>query len=309
MPRLSALAALGLICGLCAAGPSARASEGGGAPGRELLFGIPGTQTQPRGATRGEWNYTFLRRNFTQRIFDTGQHEAVRSQHRKTHVVTWRAEHGLTERVQADAEVVYHAYRQHTHSPGDEHDRNDDGDFERLYAGFSYQVLEESDAQPALRMGGGVLLPSRAETEGIGQEAGLDVMAASGKDIGHWRVGGALGFSMTFGNRAHPADPVLSNLALVPISKPHDLKTLRYGVAMTRAINDRWQGNLELIGETYEYIELNQRRHASTLSLTPGLFVSLPSDRFDGWVGFGVPIGLTEQTSHLGVAIRTGARF
>ncbi len=257
---------------------------------------------------RLEWDSTCLRDNLEQRVFNADQSRTgTRSQHRKTHLVTWRVKHGVSKRNQVEFEAVYKAFRQHTHRDGDTHDRNDDGDFERRLLGWSHQLLLESEHSPAARLRGGVLLPRRAETEGIGQEAGFDLLVASGKQLGNVRLSGMLGFAMTFDNHEHPADPDFGNM---PISKGHVLRALRYGIGLSHPLDERWQANVELAGRVFDPIELNQRVHESELTLTPGVIsTSAHEGRWDSWIGFGLHIGLTEETDHIGVAIRTGARF
>jgi hypothetical protein len=271
-----------------------------------VLFNLPEAETLPRGLTRLEWNYSFLRGNRDDRVFNAGQTTiGTRSNHRKTHLVTWRAAYGLTDRLQPEAELVYKAYRQHTHSDGDEHDRNDDGDFERIFTGLSYQAIQESVARPSVRLRGGALLPRRAETEGIGQEIGVDLLAVAGKQLGATRLTASTGFAITFANHDHPADPVFAT----PISKGHDLRTLTYGIGLARSLGNGWQARLELDGRAFDTIRLNRRRHESELTLTPGLLRVSEHGQWDSWIGFGVPIGLTNDTDHVGIAIRTGVSF
>ena len=283
------------------------AAEANIQPSPQILFTLPEATTQPKGMTRAEWNYSFLRGNHTMFVFNEPQTvTGIRSNHRKTHVVTWRLEHGLTDRLQPEVEIVYRAQRQHTHSDGDEHDRNDDGQLDRLFTGLSYQALQEADAVPALRIRSGLLWPSRQETEGIGQETGVDLLGALSKQLGTTRVFAMTGFAMTFDNRDHPADPIFTT----PISKAHDLRTLSYGLGLTHPLTERWQANLELNGQAFDTIERNRRVHESELTLTPGVvYTSAHEGRWDSWIGFGLHIGLTEDTDRLGVAIRTGARF
>ncbi len=271
-----------------------------------IFFTLQESAIQERGQTRAEWNYTFLRDNREDRVFNASQAIGTRSNHRKTHLVTWRIKHGLSDRLQPETEIVYKAFRQHTHGDGDTHDRNDDGDFERLFGGLSFQALRESDDLPDLRLRAGALIPRRAETEGIGEEAGFDLLAVLGKQVEATHMVAAVGFAMTFDNHDHPADPDFNQ---TPISKGHDLRTLVYGVGLTRALADRWQVNLELDGRAFDTIQLNRRIHESELTVTPGVVYSTTRGRWDGWVGVGLPIGLSDDTDHIGVAIRTGARF
>jgi hypothetical protein len=272
-----------------------------------LLLELPEAAHQAVGATRVEWNYTFLRDNFLTHIFNADQSQTgTRSQHRKTHLVTWRVKHGVAKRHQAEMEIVYKAFRQHTHADGDAHDRNDDGDFERLLLAWSAQLLSESQTLPALRLRGGALLPRRAETEGIGQETGFDLLAASSKRVGGSTLHGMIGLAMTFDNRDHLADPIFDE---TPISKAHDLRTLVYGIGLTHPLGGRWQANVELSGRAFDAIELNRRVHESELTATPGLFYTRAHGTWEWWMGAGLPIGLTSDTDHLGVSIRTGARF
>lgn len=271
-----------------------------------LNFNLPEAENQQKGRTRVEWNYTFLRDNRNDQVFNTSQAIGTRSNHRKTHLVTWRIKHGLAERWQPEMEIVYKAYRQHTHSDGDEHDRNDDGDFERLYAGLSYQLLQESERMPALRLRVGGLWPNRAETEGIGQEGGFDILAAASKQVGPLRVSGMMGAAMTFDNHDHPADPIFND---TPISKGHDFRTVSYGVGLSRPLNPHWQANLELDGKAFDAIQLNRRVDESELTLTPGVFHTTFHEDWEAWLGLGLPIGLTHDTDHVGVSWRMGARF
>lgn len=305
--RLSGLLSVALLL-TASALAMAEAGEPGAARGRaSVLLALPEARIQEPGLTRVEWNYTFLRDNRLDHVYNTDQTlTGTRSNHRKTHLVTWRFQHGLTERIQPEAEIVYRAYRQHTHSDGDEHDRNDDGDFERLFAGASYQALQESGHAPALRLRGGLLIPRRAETEGIGQETGFDLMASSSKRVGDCELSGAAGYGLTFDNRDHPADPVFTG---TPISKGHDLRTFSYGLGLIRRLDTRWRANLELAGKAFDEIVLNRRAHKSAVSLVPGLVYTSSGSRQDVWLGFGVPIGLSRDADHFGVAIRTGARF
>ncbi len=276
------------------------------AQGTAVLFELPEAENQAVGRTRVEWNYTFLRDNFLTHVFNETQSQTgTRSQHRKTHLVTWRLKRGLTKRNQAEVELVYKAYRQHTHGDGDTHDRNDDGDFERLLLGWSHQLWVESARTPAVRLRAGVLVPRRAETEGIGQETGVDLFAASSKQVGGVRVHGTVGFSMTFENHDHPADPIFNT----QISKGHDLRAFSYGIGLTHPLRGAWQANLELDGRAFDAIELNKRVHESELTAIPGVIYAAQREAWDWWMGIGLPIGLTSDTDHLGVSIRTGARF
>jgi len=272
-----------------------------------LLLQLPEAEQQAVGTTRAEWNYTFLRGNVQRPVFNADQSRiGTRSQHRKTHLVSWRVKRGLSARDQLELEPVYKAFRQHTHGDGDTHDRNDDGDFERILVAWSRQLLVESWRWPALRVRAGLLLPRRAETEGIGQETGFDLLAASSRRVGDLRVHGAMGFAMSFENRDHPADATFTE---TPISKGHDLRSLSYGIGATHPLGGRWQAALEVSGRVFDAIELNRRIHESELSVTPGVFLTSAPEAWSWWVGVGVPIGLTSDTDHLGVAIRTGARF
>jgi len=274
----------------------------------EVLLTLPaGRHLTTAVRTQVDVDYLFLRENFTTRVFNAAQtQQGLRSQHRKTHLVTWRVQHALTERLQPEAEVVYQAFRQHTYSDGDLKDRNDDGDFERLLLGISYQVVRESPRLPAVRWRSGVLIPSRADSEGIGQETGLDVLLASSKSLGAYRVVGALGFAMTFDNHAQPSDSIFNETAT---SKGHDLRTLTYGVGVVRPLGRRLQANVELSAKHFDTVELNRRRSDSAFFLTPGLVYRVADARWDSWIGLGIPCGLTSDSPHLGIAIRTGARF
>lgn len=273
----------------------------------EILVHLPAGRTLPRGRWQGEWQYTFLRSHRFDRVFNEPQMViGSRSNRRKTHLVAWRAKYGLTDRLQPEAEVVYAAYRQHTHGDGDRHDRNDDGDVDRLFAGLSYQAVQESESLPAVRVRSGILLPHRAETEGIGQELGFETLTAASKSFGAWRLVGTAGFAMTFDNYDHPADAVFTN---TPISKGHDLRTFTYGVGLLRPFGSRWQANLELAGRLYDIIELNERRHRSELAVTPGFACHLIDKSWDVWLAFSIPVGLTHDTPYLGIALRTITRF
>lgn len=273
-----------------------------------ILFNLQEGDTQEQGLTRAEWNYTFLRGNHARRIFNAAQTRiGTRSNHRKTHLVTWRLKYGLTESLQPEAEIVYKAFRQHTHADADEHDRNDDGDFERLLLGLSYQAGRESERLPAVRLRGGILLPRRAETEGIGEETGVDLLVSSSKQVGAARLTASMGFAMTFGNHDHPADPIFEDRT--PISKGFGLRALTYGLGLTHPLSEHWQANLELDGKAFDTIELSKRVHENELTITPGLVYTTSRGRWETWLGLGFPIGITSDTDHLGVSVRTGAHF
>lgn len=286
--------------------PAARAADHAPFADPHVLFSVPEAQTQERGRTRLEWGYDFLRRNFSQPVFDASQQRGTRSQHRKTHLVTWRAAYGVTDRLQVESEAVYQAYRQHTHLDGDEHDRNDDGDFERLSTGVTMVLAAETLSRPNLLLRGGVRLPSRADTEDIGQEAGFELGVSTGKEVGLVRLTASTGWAMTFDNHSHPEDPVFPATLT---SKGHDLKTVRYGVAASRRLTAHWQANLELAGAWAEDIELNRRVSRTTLTCLPGVLYQTRWGAAEPWVGLGIPIGLTSDTDHLGVAVRTGVKF
>ena len=102
----------------------------------------------------------------------------------------------MTDRIQPELDIVYQAYRQHTHTDGDEHDRNDDGNFERIMPALSYQLLEPTSQWPGVRVRAGFLVPTRGETEGIGQETGFDLLAAATQPFGDTRLHAALGFAV-----------------------------------------------------------------------------------------------------------------
>lgn len=302
-----------LAVGWAAAAGTALAAAIETAPAAQVLFSVPEADTLEPGLIRAEWNYTFLRGNHHDRVFNTDQTIGTRTNHRKTHLVAWRLRYGLTDRLQPEAEVVYKAYRQHAHGDGDTHDRFDDGDFERLFAGLSVQALRESAHLPALRLRGGVLAPRRAETENIGQETGFDLLASSSKAFGGVRLFSSAGFAMTVGNRDHPADSVFNDTL---ISKGHGLRTLTYGVGAAAPLSDRWQANLELDGRVFDAIQLNRRIHKSQLTLTPGLVYRKAFPRRETWCGLGFPIGiirahesLIHDTDYFGVSIRTGIVF
>jgi hypothetical protein len=299
---------LALVISLSLLWPSLATADDGSAVGQdEAWFTLPESQVLAPARTRLTWNYTFLRGNRDDQVFNADQTLiGTRRNRRKTHLIEWRLHRGLTERLQAEAEIVYQAYRQHTHSDGDAHDRNDDGDFERYAAGLSYQALRESARQPAVRLRGGMRFPNRAENEGIGQELGFELLAASGKRIGAARVTAMAGGSITFDNHDQPADPIFTG---TPYSKGHDLRTLVYGVGVAHPLHGRWRVHLELDGRVVETIRLNRRVHQSRLTATPGLIWTAKPGTWDAWVGFGVPIGLTDETDHVGIAIRTGVRF
>ena len=272
-----------------------------------MWFALQESEVQALGRMRLDWNYTFLRGNRYDQVFNADQSLiGTRRHHRKTHLAEWRLRYGLRERLEADAEIMYQAYRQHTHSDGDEHDRNDDGDFERYFAGLSYQALRESATRPAVRLRGGMRFPNRAENEGIGQELGLEALAALGKRLGEVRVGAMAGFSVTCDNHDQPADPIFS---ATPYSKGHDLRTLAYGIGMAYPASARWQVNLELAGRIADTIRLNRRIHQSQLTATPGVIWAADPGRRDVWVGLGLPVGLTNETDHIGVTVRVGMRL
>jgi hypothetical protein len=297
-----ALSALALM-----SAPGLASAKDAVGPPPQAFFTLPEPHTQEAHRLETEWNYTFLRSHHMERVLNETQTAiGTRRQRRKSHVITWRAEHGLTDRLQAEAELTYLAYRQHTHSDGDEHDRNDDGDFDRALLGVSYQALQERDRVPDLRVRAGALLPNRAERESIGQEAGFDLEATAGRHLGPSYLAGSLGFSMTFDNHDHPADPIFAD---TPISKGHDLRALRYGLGVVRPMAAHWQANLELDGSVGDRISLNQRMSESRLSLTPGVVYTAETGRSRYWIGVGAPLGLTHDTDHLGVAIRLGGEF
>jgi len=273
----------------------------------ELWVTLPESSTQAAGAFRLDWGYDFQRGNRADRVFNADQTQTgTRRNRRKTHLVDWQVKYGLTDRLQLETDLLYQAYRQHTHSDGDEHDRNDDGDFDQIFTGMSWKLLRESASRPALRVRGGLRWPNRAENEGIGQEFGVDWLAVAGKQFGAIRVTGSVGVTVTFDNHDQPADPIFQT---TPFSKGHDLRTLAYGLGLSRALDERWQLSLELAGRTFDTIELNRRMQESALALTPGLFYRGRLRHADIWVGIGVPIGLTHDTDHIGVSIQTGLRF
>jgi hypothetical protein len=273
----------------------------------ELVFELPQTETVAHGHWQLQTGYTFSRGNFLSRIYDNNQRLGHRSQHRKTHLSFWKLKYGLTDRWQPEVEALYKAYRQHTHSDGDEHDRNDDGGFERLFVGMSYQAIEESAVAPALRLRGGWLAPTRGDTEGIGQETGFEVLAAMGKQLGNMRLLASAGFAMTFDNVSQLADP---DFDTTQRSKGHDLRTLSYGLGMIQPLTDRLQMNFEVAATTFDHIELNERRHRTNITATPGLvYKVVDGQRVESWWGLGFPVGLNTDTDHIGVSFRTTTRF
>lgn len=229
----------------------------------------------------------------------------MRRYHRKAHLVDWNFKYGLTDVLQAEAQVVYKAYRQVVLSEAGK-GNIDDGDFDRLFAALSYQVLRETDEHPGMRTRVGLLWPNRAENEDIGQGAGFDLMTNVSRHYGSWFVNGNVGFTMTFNNDIEPADTIFE---LTSRSKEHDFRTFLAGIGFSRSLNDNWQANMELDGRLFDRIELNERESQTEIRFTPGVYYQSDHPSWKGWVGFGVPIGITSDANHIGVAIRTGMTF
>ena len=69
---------------------------------------------------------------------------------------------------------------------------------------------------------------------------------------------------------------------------------------MTRTADDDLVERLRA-GEEHAVEEL--------VSRYAGLVYRVADARWDSWIGLGIPCGLTSDSPHLGIAIRTGARF
>lgn len=289
-------------------GASIEASSGiSGEPSTDLFFMLDEPGSQERGGFRAEWNYTFLRGNRSYHVFDAPGESLTlnRSAHRKLHLVDWQLKYGLTDVWQAEGELVYKAYRQAVFGDG-EKGNIDDGDFDRIFTGLSYQLLPISAERPSARIRGGIIWPNRSENEDIGQEAGIDLMGVSSYQVGSWIFNSNLGFSFTFNNHSMPSDIVFEK---PPRSKEHDFRTLTYGIGAARALNENWQANLELDGVVFDTIELSQRVSRSLLRFTPGIYYTTDRYGWNGWLGFGMPFGISSDAAHIGFAIRTGMVF